>query len=238
MCVCVYVVRVCVCVCVYVVRVCVCVHSEGVCVCVFRRRGGRLLCDISSVSVMTILFLPCTTCSLPCNYPRSKQRKLILCKKHTSLPPPPLPSSPSLPPFSFSLPPSLPLSSCLFRVLDSFGTEPTFNFKGWKPAPPTGRKSDDGRIWGNWELNPRQFMTMYRESHLPSLVSACHGGVPSRMGYTPRYINNLYYGRAHWLFTIALKALGQYNYKRHPVTKFEHGSHGASKRNFNHMTVY
>ena len=27
-------------------------------------------------------------------------------------------------------------------------------------------------------------------------------------------------------------------YKRHPVTKFEHGSHGASKRNFNHMTVY
>ena len=27
-------------------------------------------------------------------------------------------------------------------------------------------------------------------------------------------------------------------YKRHPVTKFEHGSHGASKRKFNHMTVY
>ena len=32
-----------------------------------------------------------------------------------------------------------------------------------------------------------------------------------------------------------IKALGQY--KRHPVTKFEHGSHGASKRKFNHMTV-
>ena len=27
-------------------------------------------------------------------------------------------------------------------------------------------------------------------------------------------------------------------YKRHPVTKFEHGNHGASKRKFNHMTIY
>ena len=34
-----------------------------------------------------------------------------------------------------------------------------------------------------------------------------------------------------------LKGIGSV-YKRHPVTKFEHGSHGASKRKFNHMTVY
>ena len=47
---------------------------------------------------------------------------------------------------------------CLFRVLDSFGTEPQFNFKKWKPT-----KREYGRTWGNWELNPRQFMTMYRK---------------------------------------------------------------------------
>lgn len=52
---------------------------------------------------------------------------------------------------------------CLFRVLDSFGTEPQFNFKRWKPTPP-GVKREYGQTWGNWELNPRQFMTMYRKS--------------------------------------------------------------------------
>ena len=34
-----------------------------------------------------------------------------------------------------------------------------------------------------------------------------------------------------------LKGIGSV-YKRHPVTKFEHGNHGASKRTFNHMTIY
>ena len=34
-----------------------------------------------------------------------------------------------------------------------------------------------------------------------------------------------------------LKGIGSV-YKRHPVTKFEHGNHGASKRKFNHITVY
>ena len=37
--------------------------------------------------------------------------------------------------------------------------------------------------------------------------------------------------------TKKVKGIGSV-YKRHPVTKFEHGSHGASKWNFNHMTVY
>ena len=42
---------------------------------------------------------------------------------------------------------------------------------------------------------------------------------------------------------VCFRVLGKSNcigsvYKRHPVTKFEHGNHGASKRKFNHMTVY
>ena len=36
---------------------------------------------------------------------------------------------------------------------------------------------------------------------------------------------------------VVLKGIGSV-YKRYPVTKFEHGNHGASKRKFNHMTVY
>jgi alpha-1,3(6)-mannosylglycoprotein beta-1,6-N-acetyl-glucosaminyltransferase len=47
---------------------------------------------------------------------------------------------------------------CLFRVLDSFGTEPTYNYKPWKPSNHHG---DHGQAWGNWGLNLRQFMTMF-----------------------------------------------------------------------------
>ena len=36
---------------------------------------------------------------------------------------------------------------------------------------------------------------------------------------------------------VPLKGIGSV-YKRHQVTKFEHGNHGASKQKFNHMTVY
>ena len=46
--------------------------------------------------------------------------------------------------------------------MDTFGTEPVFNYKKWKPEKDTG-SHDYGRAWGNWELNPRQFMTMYRK---------------------------------------------------------------------------
>ena len=38
-------------------------------------------------------------------------------------------------------------------------------------------------------------------------------------------------------FERRIKGIGSV-YKWHPVTKFEHGNHGASKRKFNHMTVY
>ena len=58
-----------------------------------------------------------------------------------------------------------PAFRCLFRVLDSFGTEPQFNFKSWKPVPLT-QKQEYGKAWGNWDLNPRQFMTMFRKSGL------------------------------------------------------------------------
>lgn len=54
------------------------------------------------------------------------------------------------------------LYRCLLRVLDTFGTEPVFNYKKWKPEV-DGRGHDYGYTWGNWELNPRQFMTMYRK---------------------------------------------------------------------------
>lgn len=55
-----------------------------------------------------------------------------------------------------------PAFRCLFRVLDSFGTEPQFNFKEWKPVD-LKPKQEYGKTWGNWNLNPRQFMTMYRK---------------------------------------------------------------------------
>ena len=58
---------------------------------------------------------------------------------------------------------------CLLRVLDTFGTEPVFNYKKWKPEK-DDRNHDYGHTWGNWELNPRQFMTMYRKRMLVIVV--------------------------------------------------------------------
>ena len=55
---------------------------------------------------------------------------------------------------------------CLIRVLDSFGTEPQFNYKKWKPPMKSRKGRDNGKIWGNWNLNPRQFLTMYRKLYL------------------------------------------------------------------------
>jgi len=50
----------------------------------------------------------------------------------------------------------------MFRVLDSFGTEPQFNYKSWKP-PEFRRMKDKGQMWGNWNFHPRQFLTLYRK---------------------------------------------------------------------------
>jgi alpha-1,3(6)-mannosylglycoprotein beta-1,6-N-acetyl-glucosaminyltransferase len=50
---------------------------------------------------------------------------------------------------------------CRFRVLDCFGTEPEFNLARYQRP---GSRGDWGQAWGNWNLNPRQFWTMFREA--------------------------------------------------------------------------
>ncbi|XP_056286643.1 alpha-1,6-mannosylglycoprotein 6-beta-N-acetylglucosaminyltransferase B-like isoform X3 [Pseudoliparis swirei] len=44
---------------------------------------------------------------------------------------------------------------CRFRILDSFGTEPAFNLGSY--ARRHGYKTQ----WGSWELQPRQYMTLF-----------------------------------------------------------------------------
>uniref|UniRef100_A0A3P8PE75 alpha-1,6-mannosyl-glycoprotein 6-beta-N-acetylglucosaminyltransferase n=1 Tax=Astatotilapia calliptera TaxID=8154 RepID=A0A3P8PE75_ASTCA len=44
---------------------------------------------------------------------------------------------------------------CRFRILDSFGTEPAFNFASY--ARSHGYKT----LWGSWDLQPLQYMTMF-----------------------------------------------------------------------------
>uniref|UniRef100_A0A668RX15 alpha-1,6-mannosyl-glycoprotein 6-beta-N-acetylglucosaminyltransferase n=1 Tax=Oreochromis aureus TaxID=47969 RepID=A0A668RX15_OREAU len=46
---------------------------------------------------------------------------------------------------------------CRFRILDSFGTEPAFNFASY--ARSHGYKT----LWGSWDLQPLQYMTMFRK---------------------------------------------------------------------------
>ena len=48
---------------------------------------------------------------------------------------------------------------CLFRVLDSFGTEPAYNNRGY------ARKNKILTAWGGNDLDVRQFFTMFREYH-------------------------------------------------------------------------
>jgi alpha-1,3(6)-mannosylglycoprotein beta-1,6-N-acetyl-glucosaminyltransferase len=50
---------------------------------------------------------------------------------------------------------------CRFRVLDCFGTEPEFNLARYQRP---GSRGDWGQAWGNWNLNPRQFWTMFPHS--------------------------------------------------------------------------
>ena len=64
---------------------------------------------------------------------------------------------------------SLLCARCLLRVLETFGTEPVYNYRWWKPSP---KKEDQGEYFGNFELQLRQFLTLFREllkwsSHLP-----------------------------------------------------------------------
>ena len=47
--------------------------------------------------------------------------------------------------------------SCLLRIVDSFGTEPAFNYE---PYAKTHRMKTQ---WGMQNLNPQQFYTMFRK---------------------------------------------------------------------------
>ncbi|XP_065834135.1 alpha-1,6-mannosylglycoprotein 6-beta-N-acetylglucosaminyltransferase A-like isoform X2 [Oscarella lobularis] len=49
---------------------------------------------------------------------------------------------------------------CHFRILDSFGTEPEFNLKSYKRPG----HSNWGKEWGNWNMNPKQFWTLFPHS--------------------------------------------------------------------------
>lgn len=46
---------------------------------------------------------------------------------------------------------------CRIRVIDTFGTEPAYNHEEY--ATRHGYRTN----WGYWNLNPKQFMTMFRE---------------------------------------------------------------------------
>jgi len=45
------------------------------------------------------------------------------------------------------------------RIVDSFGTEPEYNFPSY--ADRKKMKSE----WGKWNFNPKQFNTMFRKLH-------------------------------------------------------------------------
>lgn len=51
----------------------------------------------------------------------------------------------------------MPRSRCRIRVIDTFGTEPAYNHEEY--ATLHGYRTN----WGYWNLNPKQFMTMFRE---------------------------------------------------------------------------
>ena len=50
-----------------------------------------------------------------------------------------------------------PLFRCTMRIVDSFGTEPEYNF----PSYATRKKMKSE--WGKWNFFPKQFNTMFRE---------------------------------------------------------------------------
>lgn len=73
-------------------------------------------------------------------------------------------------------------SRCRIRVIDTFGTEPAYNHEEY--ATLHGYRTN----WGYWNLNPKQFMTMFRECPGPGRgreagtdgASLCFSGVHRR----------------------------------------------------------
>jgi len=84
-------------------------------------------------------------------------------------------------------------------VLDSFGTEPQFNFKTWKPVSP-GRKKEYGQTWGNWNLNPRQFMTMYPHTPDNSFLGFVVGSDQMSEGKVVKKNQSLVYGKELYMW--------------------------------------
>ncbi|KAI2585280.1 alpha-1,6-mannosylglycoprotein 6-beta-N-acetylglucosaminyltransferase B [Homo sapiens] len=58
---------------------------------------------------------------------------------------------------------------CRIRVIDTFGTEPAYNHEEY--ATLHGYRTN----WGYWNLNPKQFMTMFREGEVPGHPEQIHG---------------------------------------------------------------
>lgn len=57
---------------------------------------------------------------------------------------------------------------CRIRVIDTFGTEPAYNHEEY--ATLHGYRTN----WGYWNLNPKQFMTMFRECPVRELLLVSH----------------------------------------------------------------
>ena len=91
---------------------------------------------------------------------------------------------------------SIPLCSCLFRIVDSFGTEPAFNHRVF------AKQNKILTSWGGQDLNPRQFFTMFREYTDRKIL--CGTGM-ARTGYDARvtcgFAHTLSLARHPWKFT-------------------------------------
>lgn len=61
--------------------------------------------------------------------------------------------------------PFLLFSRCHIRVIDTFGTEPAYNHEEY--ATLHGYRTN----WGYWNLNTRQYMTMFRKYGVPGMCS-------------------------------------------------------------------
>ena len=69
----------------------------------------------------------------------------------------------------------IPLCSCLFRIVDSFGTEPAFNHRVF------AKQNKILTSWGGQDLNPRQFFTMFREYTLTARPCVLRGWLEQAM---------------------------------------------------------
>ncbi|XP_071941880.1 alpha-1,6-mannosylglycoprotein 6-beta-N-acetylglucosaminyltransferase A-like [Antedon mediterranea] len=81
--------------------------------------------------------------------------------------------------------------SCMFRVIDSFGTEPAFNLATYM------KKKSIKSVWGKWGLKPKQFFTMFPHTPDNSFMGFVVDQAPSQSSKSPvRKTNDaLVYGK-------------------------------------------